>query len=131
MLLRKLPLRGRWPERWEETAISLPSPPPLKQSSTTISFTTDISKRSIALKNKNQKTRELEYKIVSKALFCVIILSIIKMAQLGFPGGSDCEESACNAADPGSIPGSGRSPGERSSYALQYSRLESSMDRGA
>ena len=30
----------------------------------------------------------------------------------GFPGGSDGEESACNAGDPGSIPGSGRSPGE-------------------
>ena len=31
---------------------------------------------------------------------------------LGFPGGSDSKESACNAGDPGSIPGSGRSPGE-------------------
>ena len=30
----------------------------------------------------------------------------------GFPGGSDGKESACNAGDPGSIPGSGRSPGE-------------------
>ena len=30
---------------------------------------------------------------------------------MGFPGGSDAKESACNAADPGSIPGSGRSPG--------------------
>ena len=31
----------------------------------------------------------------------------------GFPGGSDGKESVCNARDPGSIPGSGRSPGER------------------
>ena len=31
---------------------------------------------------------------------------------MGFPGGSACKESACNAGDPGSIPGSGRSPGE-------------------
>ena len=31
---------------------------------------------------------------------------------LGFPGGSDGKVSACNAGDPGSIPGSGRSPGE-------------------
>ena len=31
---------------------------------------------------------------------------------LGFPGGSDGKESACNAGDPASIPGSGRSPGE-------------------
>ena len=30
---------------------------------------------------------------------------------LGFPGGSDSEESACNAGDAGSVPGSGRSPG--------------------
>ena len=34
------------------------------------------------------------------------------MINLGFPGGSDGEESACNARDPGSIPGLGRSPGE-------------------
>ena len=31
---------------------------------------------------------------------------------MGSPGGSDGKESACNAADPGSIPGLGRSPGE-------------------
>ena len=36
----------------------------------------------------------------------------------GFPGGSDGEESACNAGDPGSMPGSGRSPGERHGYSL-------------
>ena len=34
------------------------------------------------------------------------------MFQLGFPGGSDDKESACNAGGPGSIPGLGRSPGE-------------------
>ena len=39
----------------------------------------------------------------------------------GFPGGSAGEESACNAGDPGSIPGSGRSPGEGIGYPLQYS----------
>ena len=49
----------------------------------------------------------------------------------GFPGGSDSKESACNAGDPGSIPGSGRSPGEGNDYPLQYSCLENSMDRGA
>ena len=49
----------------------------------------------------------------------------------GFPGGSDDKESACNAGDPGSIPGSGRSPGEVHSNPLQYSCLENSMDRGA
>ena len=50
---------------------------------------------------------------------------------MGFPGGSDGKESACNAGDLGSIPGSGRSPGEGSGYPLQYSCLENSMDRGA
>ena len=45
-----------------------------------------------------------------------------------FPGGSDGKESACNAGGPGSIPGSGRSPGEGNGYPLQYSSLENSMD---
>ena len=40
---------------------------------------------------------------------------------LGFPDGSGGKESACNAGDPGSIPGSGRSPGEEIGYSLQYS----------
>ena len=40
---------------------------------------------------------------------------------LGFPGSSAGKESACNAGDPGSTPGSGRSPGEGIGYPLQYS----------
>ena len=47
---------------------------------------------------------------------------------MGFPGGSDGKLSACNAGDPGSIPGSGRSPGEGNSYPLQHSGLQNSMD---
>ena len=50
---------------------------------------------------------------------------------LGFPGGSEVKESAHNAGDLGSIPGSGRSPGEGNSNPLQYSCLESPMDEGA
>ena len=46
----------------------------------------------------------------------------------GFPGGSDGEESACNAGDPGSIPGSRRCSGEGNGNPLQYSCLENSMD---
>ena len=42
---------------------------------------------------------------------------------MGFPGSSVGKESACDAGDPGSIPGSGRSPGEGIGYPLQYSRL--------
>ena len=43
----------------------------------------------------------------------------------------DSKESACNAGDPGSSPGSGRSPGKGSGYPLYYSCLENSMDRAA
>ena len=45
--------------------------------------------------------------------------------------GSEGKESTCDAGDPGSIPGSGRFPGERHGYPLQDSCLENSMDRGA
>ena len=46
----------------------------------------------------------------------------------GFPGSSAGKESACNAGDPGSMPGLGRSSGEGNGYPLQYSGLENSMD---
>ena len=51
--------------------------------------------------------------------------------RLGFPGGSEGKASACNAGNPGLIPGSGRSPGEGNSSPLQYSCLENPMDGGA
>ena len=50
---------------------------------------------------------------------------------MGFPGGSEGKASACNAGDPGSIPGSRRSPGEGNGNPLQYSCLENPMDREA
>ena len=46
---------------------------------------------------------------------------------VGFPNSSVVKES-CSAEDPGSIPGSGRSPGEGKGYPLQYSGLGNSMD---
>ena len=49
----------------------------------------------------------------------------------GFPGSSDGKASVYNAGDPGSIPGSERSPGERSDNPFQYSCLENPMDRWA
>ena len=52
----------------------------------------------------------------------------ILMGDLDFHGGSDSKESAYNAGDLGSIPGLGRSPGERNGYPLQYSSLENSMN---
>ena len=48
-----------------------------------------------------------------------------------FPGCSDGKESAWNSGDLGSIPGSGRSPGEGNGNTLQYSCLENPRDRGA
>ena len=49
---------------------------------------------------------------------------------LGFPGSSAGKESACDAGDLSSIPGSGKTPGEGNGYPLQYSCLENFMDRG-
>ena len=56
------------------------------------------------------------------------------MILLGFPGGSDGKESGHSAGDTedsGSVPGSGRSPGEGNVYPLQYSCLENPIDRAA
>ena len=53
---------------------------------------------------------------------------------MGFPGGSVGKESTCNVGDAGgagSIPGSGRSPGEGHGNSLQCSCLETPTDRGA
>ena len=46
----------------------------------------------------------------------------------GFSSGSDGKASICNAEDPGSIPGLGRSPGEGNGSPLKYSCLENPMD---
>ena len=52
-------------------------------------------------------------KPLSLWLFCPKAMKTqFKASDLGFPGGSDGKESACNAGDPGSILGSGRPPGE-------------------
>ena len=50
---------------------------------------------------------------------------------MGFPGGSDGKESACNTRDLSWIPGSGRLPEEGNGNPLQYSCLENPMDGGA
>ena len=54
-----------------------------------------------------------------------------QLTVLGFSGGSDSKESACNAGDPDSVPGLGRLPGEGHGNPLQYSYLENHMDGGA
>ena len=68
--------------------------------------------------------REEETHRSVKPCWCVTLLS------WGFPAGSDGKETAGNAEDTGSVPGSGRSHGEGNGYPLQYSCLENSMDRG-
>ena len=52
--------------------------------------------------------------------FCFTFMCVC-LLDLGFPGGAVGKESACKARDPGSIPGSGRSPGEAIGYPLQDS----------
>ena len=47
---------------------------------------------------------------------------------LGFPSGSDGKESGCNVENASSIPGWGRSPGEKNGNPLLYSCLENPMD---
>ena len=48
----------------------------------------------------------------------------------GFPGGSEVKAFASNVGDPGSIPGSGKSPGGGHGNTLQYPCLDFPMDRG-
>ena len=50
--------------------------------------------------------------------------AFVKVICFGFPGSSDGKASASNAGELGSIPGSGRSPGEGNGNPLQYSCLE-------
>ena len=57
--------------------------------------------------------------------------SHIISTELGFPCSSADKESACNAGDPGLIPGPGKSPIEGNGHPLQDSCLDNPMDRGA
>ena len=59
------------------------------------------------------------------------VLSEVTSKSLGFPGGSDSKASAYSEGDPGSIPRSGRSPGEGNGNPLQYSCLENPVNVGA
>ena len=61
----------------------------------------------------------------------ILVLRCEYVLLQSFCGSSDSKESACNAGELGSIPGSGRSPEEGNSFPLQYSCLENPVDRGA
>ena len=77
--------------------------------------------------NRNPKKAGITILIADKTGFKLNAITRDK----GFPGGSELKASACNVGDLGSIPGLGRSPGERNSNPFQYSCLENPMDRWA
>ena len=62
---------------------------------------------------------------------CIYIYIYICIIKYILSHSSDGKESACKVGDQGSIPGSGRSLGDRNGYPLQHSCLEHPMDRGA
>ena len=75
----------------------------------------------------NHKDSYLEIWVLIIIFVCFLPISTV----ISNAGDSDWKESACNAGEVGSIPESGRSPGEGNGYPLQYSYLENSMDWGA
>ena len=68
-----------------------------------------------------------------KVAFCPLVIIIFLMNRIGFVCryGTDGKASLYNVGDLGSIPGSGRCPGEGNGNPLQYYCLENPMDRGA
>ena len=71
------------------------------------------------------------HRLSSESVSWCLETSFLRLPSQGFPGGSDGKASACSVRDPGSIPGSGRSPGEGNGNPLQHSCLENPMDGGA
>ena len=90
-----------------------------------------ITKRTIypqLLDQKLMKTRKTLISILCLGKSVGCRNCSVLLSTLGFPGSSAGKESACNAGNSSSIPGSGRSPGEGNCYPLQYSGLENFMD---
>ena len=64
-------------------------------------------------------------------VYCMTLFETHYRYSIYFPSGSDGKASVYNAGDLGSVPGSGRFPGEGNGNPLQYSCLENPMDGGA
>ena len=77
-----------------------------------------------------QEVNQNHHQNLNKQKHNKLLKNKLTKKELGFPGGSDGKESACNAGDPGSTPGLGRSPGEGKGYPFQYSCLRNPIDRG-
>ena len=67
----------------------------------------------------------------AEKMFLEVSFLLLSLSLPDFPSGLEGKASACNEGDRGSIPGSGRSPGEGNGNPFQYSCLENPMDRGA
>ena len=110
------------------TARDLPDPwtEPMSLASPALAgrFSTTAPKYSEAMWNKGQELRTWKYPSWIPSLILHMWLGDFD------PGGSEVKASAWNAGDPGSIPGSGRSPGEGNGNPLQYSCLEDPMEEG-
>ena len=82
-----------------------------------------------------QAPQFFEYNVMQTLYtFCITTREYLVSLEGSFPGGTEVKNPPANAGDTGdtgSIPGSGRSPGEGHGNPLQYSCLENSMDRGA
>ena len=109
--VRKIP----WMRAWQPTSVFLPGG--------------SHRQRSLAGYSKHSH-EQLDATEATYTHSTVELIKIHTHAQ-GFSCSSVGTESACSAGDPGSIPGSGRSPGEGKGNPLQYPCLENLMDRGA
>ena len=102
-----------WRMKWHPTPVFLPGESQGRGSlvgcrllGRTESDTTD------ATQQQQQKQESIYFYFVSISHISCVYFEILCVSQ-GFPGGSDCKESACNAGDSGSIPGSGIFPRRR------------------
>ena len=96
-------------------------------------FTFSCRENTTSLQWKITKQKQKQNKQTKKTNFYIPFISISKphINQWASLVAQKVKNPACNAGDQGSIPGSGRSPGEGNGYPLQCSCLENSVDRGA